>query len=149
LSGALLAVAPAPLATADNAKAKSTSPACPLQCPADFKVKAYSWELHPERTIYDDLGKPKVAEDSLWPVSCELFCEQHAPNAPTKEWKQSKELCKSGAEPKTTTGLWRNKGPWGKLCESTAKDGCGMQCYAVKVVKPTGKKPRGKGGAGK
>jgi len=143
LLGSLVAAAPTPLATASNAKPRATSPVCALQCPAGFQVAVYTWEVHPERTIYDDLGKAKVAEDSLWPISCELRCEQHAPNAPTKEWKQKKDLCKSGAEPAPYRGPWRNFGPFGKQCAATAKDGCGMQCYAVRVVKP-GKKTRGK-----
>ena len=149
LVGVMAAMIPTLLATPGSALPRSTSPTCPIQCPQGFAVKVYTWEVKPERTIYDDLGKAQVAEDSPWPVSCELRCEQHAANQPTKEWKESKVLCKSGAEPKPYRGPWRNFGPFGKQCAATAKDGCGMQCSAPRVVKATGKKGRGKAGGAK
>jgi len=139
LAGALLAVVPTQLATAKDSRPPSRSPVCPLKCPPDYQVNVYTWELHPERTVYDEQGKAQIAGDSLWPVSCALRCEQHAPNQPTKEWKDTKELCKSGGEPSPYRGPWRNVGPFGKQCASTANNGCGMQCYAVRAAKPARK----------
>lgn len=146
--GALLATAPTPLANANPPRGRSTSPICPLQCPQGFQVQVYTWEVHPERTIYDDLGKAQIAPDSPWPVSCTLRCEQHVDNQPAKEWKDTKVLCSSGGEPSPYRGPWRNSGPWGKQCAATAKNGCGMQCYPVRVAKPAGKGGR-KAGASK
>lgn len=143
LSATLSLVIPATLATA-KPTGHATSPVCPLQCPAGYQVSVYTWELHPEHTVYDETGQKKVADDSLWPVSCALKCEQHAPNTETKEWKDSKLLCKSGAEPGPFKGPWRQLGPWNKECAALAKDGCQMHCYPPPVAKrPAGRGKRG------
>ncbi len=139
LLGVLGVAGPAPVATAKESLPRSTMPVCPLKCPDGMAVSVYQWELHPERTNYDETGKTKIAEDSLWPIVCKLKCEQHAPNVETKVWNDEKLLCKSGREPSPYKGPWRNSGQFGKECASVTKDGCSMHCYAV--PKPA----RGKG----
>jgi hypothetical protein len=140
----MLTAAPTPTATAKGGRGKSTTPVCPLKCPDGYQVAVFSWELHPERTIYDETGQVQIAPDSLWPITCALRCEQHAVNTETKVWKDSKELCKSGGEPSPYRGPWRNSGQFGKECAATAKDGCGMHCYAI----PPSRKNSAKGGKG-
>ena len=132
LLSTLMATLPASPVIAKDGRPRSTSPSCPLKCPAGYQVKAYTWELHPERTNYDEQGKVKIAEDSLWPITCALRCEQHAFNQESKVWNATKELCKSGAEPSPYHGPWRNSGQFGKECASLTPDGCTMQCYAVR-----------------
>lgn len=141
--GSILAAVFAAPAAAKDSRPRSTSPTCPLKCPAGYQVKAYTWELHPERTNYDEQGKTKIADDSLWPITCALSCEQHAPNQETKVWNGTKELCKSGADPAPYRGPWRNSGPFGKQCASLTGDGCAMQCYAVRVPPPARKGSKG------
>lgn len=140
LLAGLVVIAPTLPAGAKPALPRSTTPACPLKCPDGYAVAVYTWELHPERTNYDETGKTQIAPDSLWPITCKLRCEQHAPNQETKEWKDEKLLCSSGRDPGPYTGPWRNSGPFGKECASMTSNGCLMHCYAV----PPAKKPRGK-----
>lgn len=143
LLGMLLVLIPASLAVANGGRPRATSPACPLKCPAGYQVAAYTWELHAERTNYDEKGQAKVADDSLWPVTCSLRCEQHAFNQETKLVNSTRELCKSGAEPAPYRGPWRIVGPFSRQCASLTADGCGMQCYAPRPapsVRRRGKK---------
>lgn len=141
LLGALTALAPTPLSFGGG-RLPSTKPPCPLRCPAGYAVVAYSWTLAPERTIYDEKGQAQVPPDGIWEVSCSLRCEQHAPNTETKTWKDTKLLCKSGAEPGPYTGPWRITGPFNRVCDARENNGCGMNCYAVRTPKAAGGKKR-------
>lgn len=141
LLGTLTALAPTPVSLGGG-KPPSTQPSCPLRCPAGYTVVAYSWALQPERTVYDEQGQAKVPPDGLWEVSCSVHCEQHAPNTETKSFKDSKPLCKSGAEPGPYRGPWRITGPFTRVCDARENNGCGMHCYAVRTPKAaSGKKP--------
>ncbi len=142
LLGGLLTIAPAEPTLAKNVRLKSTSPACSLQCPQGYVVAVYSWELHPDRTVYDEQGKAQVAPDAVWRVSCALRCEQRAVNVETKVWKDSKLLCASGAEPGPYRGPWRITGQFSRVCDATSNSGCGMQCYAIPHL-PTSRKGTG------
>lgn len=144
LIGMLMATLPASQGSAKDARPRSTTPSCSLKCPAGYQVKAYTWELHPERTNYDEQGKIQIAEDSLWPIMCALRCELHVVNQEPKVWNGQKEVCKSGADPGPYRGPWRNAGQFGKECASLTSDGCGMHCYAVRRPPPS----RARGQAG-
>jgi hypothetical protein len=139
-----LFMAASPLATAKNAKLRSTSPPCPLSCPPGLQVSVYSWELHPDRTIYDEKGQKQVAPDAVWKVSCKLRCEYHEVNEETKSWDGQKEVCDSGAEPAPYVGPWRITGEYTRECAARTSDGCKMQCYEIKKPPPPGK-GKGKG----
>lgn len=130
---------PVSLETAMSARVPSTTPVCPLHCPPGFQVALYTWELHPERTIYDEAGKMQVPPDGVWKVSCALRCEQHAVNQETKIWKDAKELCRSGAEPGPYRGPWRITGQFVRECAARASTDCGMHCYPIQVAKPNRK----------
>jgi hypothetical protein len=144
LLAALLSALPAQLAIksadAKGGRPRSTSPACPLKCPAGFQDALYSWELHPEHTAYDDQGKTIVPPDSVWRVSCSLKCEQHAVNKPTKSWSENQVLCRSGGEPAPYRGPWRIVGQFTRECAARANNGCGMQCYEIRTPPPPKKK---------
>lgn len=144
LALALLTVGlPATLGTAVSANVPSTTPACPLHCPPGFQVALYTWEIHPEHTIYDESGQIQVSPDKGWNVSCALRCEQHAVNEETKIWSDKKELCRSGAEPGPYRGPWRITGQFTRECAARAGTDCGMHCYPIRVqkaVKRGGKK---------
>lgn len=148
--GLLAASAPTEWATAKKpqpqkkAQPQSRSGACALQCPQGHVVVHYTWEIHPERMIYDDDGKPQIPPEAPWLVSCVLRCEQRAINQPTKEWKADKVVCSSGGEPKPYTGPWRITGQFTRECSATARDGCGLKCHPIRAPKPAGKEARGK-----
>lgn len=151
LVGALVLLGiPAPLGWSKAATAKkpaplrSTSPSCPLRCPEGYRVAHYSWELHAERTIYDEKGNQIVPPDGVWTVKCALRCEQHAVNEPTKVHTADAPLCRSGAEPAPYTGPWRITGQFVRECASLQADGCGLRCYEIRLPKPPKKPKRGR-----
>lgn len=135
---------PASLATAKKpAPLRSTSPSCALSCPEGYHVTHYTWELHPERTIYDEKGNHVVPPDGVWAVKCALRCEQHQVNTPTKVFTADKALCRSGAEPAPYTGPWRLTGQFQRECASLQNNGCGLRCYEIRLPKPVkAKKPK-------
>jgi hypothetical protein len=137
---AILASLPAQLATAKAGRPHSTTPSCPLKCPAGYADALYSWELHPERTVYDDAGKTIVPPDATWQVTCALKCQQVAVNKKTLSNSQTKVLCRSGAEPGPFRGPWRITGQFARECSSREAGGCGMHCYDIKKPKPEKKK---------
>lgn len=137
---AMLASLPAQLATAKGGRPRSTMPPCPLKCPAGFSSPIYAWELHPEKTVYDDAGKTVVPPDAPWQVSCTLKCSQSAVNQPTKTNSQNAVICHSGGEPSPYVGPWRIVGQFSRECGSREAKGCTMHCYELKKPKPEKKK---------
>lgn len=138
----ILASLPAQLATAKGGRPRSTTPPCPLKCPAGFSSPLYSWELHPERTVYDDAGKTIVPPEAPWQVSCALKCTQAVVNQPTKTSSQNAVVCHSGGEPSPYTGPWRIIGQFARECSSREAKGCSMHCYELKKPKPEKKKKK-------
>lgn len=131
LSALCAAALAAPLATAKDAKRRGTSLPCPLSCPSGLQITLYSWELHPDRIIYDERGQKQVAPDAVWKVSCKLRCEHHEVNQDTKVWDGQKEVCESGAEPAPYVGPWRITGEHTRECAARANDGCKITCYEL------------------
>ncbi|HND08972.1 MAG TPA: hypothetical protein PKI49_06260 [Pseudomonadota bacterium] len=122
---------------------KPTRPICPLKCPDGFHAALYTWELHPERTVYDETGKENVPDDGIWKVSCAVRCElKEGEKVTVKEEK--KDLCDSGGEPAPYVGPWRITGKWVRECAALFPDACGMSCYPKKLPPPPKKKPGAK-----
>ena len=130
---------------AKKAAAKAAAPpgahggsgSCPLHCPAGLDVLAYAWEVHPERTVYDDSGKPLIPPESAWLVTCYLRCEHHEVGKETKEWKSDKKtVCTSGGEPGPFSGPWRITSQFTRECDSRESNGCGMRCRPLRAPKP-------------
>lgn len=143
LLGGILTSAPTVLAPGQargKGRPPSTTPACPLRCPPGYQVALYTWELHPERTIYDEQGKVQVPPEGPWKVSCALRCELRDPNQETKVWEDKKVLCSSGGEPAPYTGPWRITGPLVRECAARENNGCGLHCYAIRPPRTGGKK---------
>ena len=132
-------------ATAVDAKnePKAQKPVCPLKCPDGYHPALYTWELHPERTVYDENGKEYVPDDGVWKISCAVRCEFKEGEKTTVKEEQ-KPLCDSGGEPAPYVGPWRITGKWVRECAALFPDGCGLSCYPIKKPPPPKKKPAGK-----
>ncbi len=137
-----LAVFAAPSVLAKN-EPKPQKPACPLTCPDGYRAALYTWELHPERTVYDENGQEYVPPDGVWKVSCAVRCELKE-GEQVKVQNPSKPLCDSGGEPAPYVGPWRITSKWVRECAALFPDGCGMSCYPIKKPPPPKKKPVGK-----
>lgn len=122
---------------------RPTTPVCPLKCPDGYRVAIYTWELHPERTVYDETGQENVPPDGVWKVSCAVRCELKE-GEQLKVQNDSRPLCDSGGEPAPYVGPWRITGKWVRECAALFPDGCGMSCYPIKKPPPPKKKPVGK-----
>ena len=139
-----IAAVPAQLTTttATGGKLRSTTPPCPLKCPAGFSSPVYTWALGPERTAYDDAGKTIVPPDAVWKVSCAIKCEKVVVNKPTESFTDNKQVCRSGAEPGPYKGPWRIVGQFARECASREAGGCSMHCYEIKAPPAPKKKKR-------
>ena len=154
LIAAVLLLSP-PAVTAKNvpkattkSEPKATTPICSIKCPEGYRAALFTWELHPERTGYDETGVEIVPADGVWKVSCAARCELKVEGEPTKVTTEKKEVCDSGGEPGPFTGPWRITGKWVRECAAIYDDGCGLHCYPIKSKKPPPppkKKPAGKG----
>ncbi len=141
---AVLLLSP-PVVTAKS-EPKPTTPTCLLKCPEGFHPTLYTWELHPERTVYDENGQETVPVDGVWKVSCAIRCEQKVEGAPSKVHTDKTALCNGGAEPAPFSGPWRITGKWVRECAAIQPDTCGFHCYPIKKPPPPKKKPDGKRG---
>jgi hypothetical protein len=118
LIAAVLLLSP-PAVTAKNvpkattkSEPKATTPICSIKCPEGYRAALFTWELHPERTGYDETGVEIVPADGVWKVSCAARCELKVEGEPTKVTTEKKEVCDSGGEPGPFTGPWRITGKW-------------------------------------
>lgn len=130
--------------TAKPVEPKPTKPSCPLKCPDGFRLVLYTWELHPERTVYDEAGQEMVPQDGVWKVSCAIRCEQKIEGEPSKLHNDKTQLCDSGQEPAPYVGPWRITSKWVKECAALFPDACGMTCHPIKKPAPPKKKSDGK-----
>lgn len=144
LAFALVLLGSVPSGTAKPAEPKPFKPSCSLSCPDGFRLVLYTWELHPERTIYDENGQEMVSQDGVWKVSCSVRCEQKSESGQVQLHNDKRLLCDSGQEPAPYVGPWRITSKWVKECAALFPDACGMTCYPVRKPPPPKKQSGGK-----